>query len=359
MANIDFQNIGSGGGQVLTIGGATQIPFVNGTADDFSYSSDLVWDNVNSRLGIGVIPTQTLSVNGNIAVGQNNQYLINNNNVGIGRDSNDLYLGGYNSILFRSSNTSIGLQTNRMIITSSGNVGINQLTPTARLEVKGEGTTSATTAFLVQNSVSANLLSVLDNGITQFGNFTRGAGVLSTDYIITNGRIRAAGGICFYTPTAADPQKTGFTLENSKIVTYIGNTSVASFGGSGASTENVLQLQTSFNPSTGATDKNYLIVSPTIDTGAGYSGDTYAVRILHNLNTKLGTGKDYGIYQSSTHDTILNYFQGAVGIGTNLPTAKLQVVGLANYANNAAAITAGLTAGAMYIRAGHGLDIVI
>lgn len=43
---------------------------------------------------------------------------------------------------------------------------------------------------------------------------------------------------------------------------------------------------------------------------------------------------------------------GSVGIGTATPTAKLQVVGLASYANNAAAIAAGKTAGAMYIVTG-------
>ena len=48
-----------------------------------------------------------------------------------------------------------------------------------------------------------------------------------------------------------------------------------------------------------------------------------------------------------------------LGIGTTAPTSKLQVVGLNTYADNAAAITAGLTAGAMYIRTGHGLDIVV
>jgi hypothetical protein len=48
-----------------------------------------------------------------------------------------------------------------------------------------------------------------------------------------------------------------------------------------------------------------------------------------------------------------------VGIGTSSPTSKLQVVGLPTYADNAAALAGGLTAGAMYIRTGHGLDIVV
>jgi hypothetical protein len=48
-----------------------------------------------------------------------------------------------------------------------------------------------------------------------------------------------------------------------------------------------------------------------------------------------------------------------LGVGTDAPTSKLQVVGLPTYADNAAALAGGLTAGAMYIRTGHGLDIVV
>lgn len=52
---------------------------------------------------------------------------------------------------------------------------------------------------------------------------------------------------------------------------------------------------------------------------------------------------------------------GNVGVGSfglaNI-TSRLQVVGLPTYSDNATAITNGLTAGAFYIRAGHGLDVV-
>ena len=48
---------------------------------------------------------------------------------------------------------------------------------------------------------------------------------------------------------------------------------------------------------------------------------------------------------------------GNVGIGTNTPTAKLTVVGLAEHADNAAAISAGLTTGAFY-RTGDLLKVV-
>tara|TARA_R110002049_G_scaffold194954_1_gene364033 strand:+ start:206 stop:820 length:615 start_codon:yes stop_codon:yes gene_type:complete len=48
---------------------------------------------------------------------------------------------------------------------------------------------------------------------------------------------------------------------------------------------------------------------------------------------------------------------GKVGIGISLPTSKLQVVGLAEHTDNAAALTAGLTIGAFY-RTGDLLKVV-
>ena len=54
----------------------------------------------------------------------------------------------------------------------------------------------------------------------------------------------------------------------------------------------------------------------------------------------------WSIYQADT--TTRNYFGSKVGIGANNPTSPLQVVGLPVYANNAAAVAGGLTAGAFY-----------
>ena len=59
--------------------------------------------------------------------------------------------------------------TDRLNITTGGNVGIATTTPSSRLQVKGNGSTSATTAFLVENSNASPSLSVLDNGNVGIG----------------------------------------------------------------------------------------------------------------------------------------------------------------------------------------------
>jgi hypothetical protein len=59
----------------------------------------------------------------------------------------------------------------------------------------------------------------------------------------------------------------------------------------------------------------------------------------------------------STPTMVLTKTTKRVGIGTVAPTAALQVVGLVEYADNATAITAGLTAGAFY-RTGDLLKVV-
>lgn len=51
-----------------------------------------------------------------------------------------------------------------MSFLENGKIGIGTTTPAAKLQVKGSGTTSATTSLLVQDSAGSSLLNVLDNG---------------------------------------------------------------------------------------------------------------------------------------------------------------------------------------------------
>ena len=83
------------------------------------------------------------------------------------------------------------------------------------------------------------------------------------------------------------------------------------------------------------------------DSAFWFHDSTYSV-FCGLLGTTTGvTDGDFVIYAGATR-MVVRQSDGNVGIGTTAPTSKLHVVGLPAYANNAAAVTGGLTAGAFY-----------
>jgi hypothetical protein len=62
------------------------------------------------------------------------------------------------------TNVSANIPTERMRITSAGNVGINNTSPGSRLVIQGSGATDATSALNVTNSTPTSLLFVRDDG---------------------------------------------------------------------------------------------------------------------------------------------------------------------------------------------------
>lgn len=88
------------------------------------------------------------------------------------------------------------LNTPFFINRATGNVGINTLTGTAKLQVVGTGATSATTALLVQNSSGNSSFTVLDNRNATFGADVTVAGTLNVtqDVGLTNTVIFWSGG---------------------------------------------------------------------------------------------------------------------------------------------------------------------
>jgi hypothetical protein len=90
--------------------------------------------------------------------------------------------------------------TNPVLIASTtGNVGVGEASPTARLQVKGSGSTSATTSLLVQNSSATTTLSVNDAGTVTTGgdifagNIQIGKGKSTGIYNVAMGQYALAG----------------------------------------------------------------------------------------------------------------------------------------------------------------------
>jgi hypothetical protein len=144
----------------------------------------------SGRVGIGTgTPTNTLQVNGGITVtsitastiggltaGQFTPY-IRYNTDNIVASSSFGHTGAYmlselggvfgaNDISFYAGAVT-QLEIMR-IVGSTGFVGIGESSPSAKLEIRGSGATSATTAFRVENSNASASLVVLDDGTSAF-----------------------------------------------------------------------------------------------------------------------------------------------------------------------------------------------
>jgi hypothetical protein len=177
------------------------VQFTDGTNFD-SDAANFFWDDIQKRLGLGTnTPLGILHLKSTSATtrmlmdgdaGQSK--IITYRTAGLqrfGLYTNNTAESGANAgsdfAIRAYADAGTLLSTPVFIKRSTGNVGINTLTGTAKLQVVGSGTTSATTSLLVQNSASTNLLAVLDNGNVGFGTTT------PQQSIETIGSIRLSG----------------------------------------------------------------------------------------------------------------------------------------------------------------------
>jgi hypothetical protein len=165
----------------------------------------LFWDNVNKRLGVGtvtpIVPLNIYNNNPGISsvilveqdtsaiIGQINQYRKNGSvNLAIGAEIGRLSFGGYfnstyspfsqvcSAVLGYYGGTGTdrvgglrlvtwngGGQTTRIQVSPDGKIGIGTTAPISKLSILGDGSTSATTSLLVQNSLGTDSLTVKDD----------------------------------------------------------------------------------------------------------------------------------------------------------------------------------------------------
>jgi hypothetical protein len=122
----------------------------DGIDADFRVESDgnanmLFVDGGNDRVGIGTnSPAEALTVNGNIGISDGKIYNgAGSNSAGVSFPSSTVRIDGYSGITFHSSSTTVGSQTERMAIDSSGNVTINENSVDADFRVESDSNANA------------------------------------------------------------------------------------------------------------------------------------------------------------------------------------------------------------------------
>ncbi len=210
----------------------------------------------------------------------------------------------------------------RMVIDNGGDVGVGTASPTARLHVSGDD------GLLVQGTYG--------NGITQ----NLGAGTR----------------LHFYPKKAAF--RAGWAPGNSWDDANIGNISVA------------MGYNTTASNSYSTAIGNSTTASGLVSTAMGEStkAESYISMAMGRFNVGGGTSGSWvstdplfeigiGVSSGAKANAVTVLKNGNVGIGTVTPGAKLSIVGLSEYADNAAALIGGLIAGDLY-RTGDLLKIV-
>jgi hypothetical protein len=197
----------------------------------------------------------------------------------------------------------------RATIDSSGNFGIGTSTISARQHIVGSGTTSATTAFLVQNSTPSTLFSILDNGNVGIGTATPSASLQIVNTTIASGSL--SGSLLDMSQTwnvSGSGLVTGIkynvtdTLSNASsllVDLQIGGTSQFKVSKAGLTTANG-----QFTSNNGVINLGSSNVAVYSSTGGAASS---AGRTLY-LRTNLGTTADNGVYVRSA--TNLNIATG-------------------------------------------------
>jgi len=225
-----------------------------------------------------------------------------------------------------------------------GNLGIGTTTPTAKLNVKGSGATSATTSLLVENSVGTDLFTVKDDGDISQGLIGSKTTLSGSESLLT------ANGVF---SVRSNPQGNATVFEgfsNGGAKTYEVN-------GSGYfSSATNINASTSSRSYIGVSTSNpgFLFIKSFADAN---SGNSYVASIRREPTTDAalfnlynGSGTITTSISGGDQDSYFNNV-GNVGIGTTTPSEKLDVNGRQFMSNQTAPATP-TGGGTLFVEAG-------
>jgi hypothetical protein len=319
---------------VTGTGTSGQVSYWSGTNTQAG-SNNLFWDNANGRLGVGTnAPVSPLEVNGNalfktgatggtfIGAGAITRYTslsgINTSAIYLSSPAtgNDLfisYIGGSatsNIYMYWNSQGNINTRGS-MLLGAADGAGVIA-GPSARLHVRGSGTTSATTALLVQNSTPSTLLEVKDNGAATILTSLNVPSITATSNIDCPSYI--SQGATIGTKFNINPLNTFSGTSGAVIVLNVAHTSGGGFAPtSGTATHTIVNLGSTINQTGGANGiTRGLYVNPTLTSAVDW----------RSIETSNNTG--WSIYSAGSAKS---YFAGDIAVGTTTPnaSAKLQI----------------------------------
>jgi hypothetical protein len=313
---------------VSGVSGAIQ--FSNGSAFA-SDAANFFWDDTNNRLGIGTnAPNQQLQVAGKI--GTSVLQIDSQDTIDRGFGLRYNYTGGSHILRFFTNSG-----TERLTILNDGSTGISNDTPTARLHVKGSGSTSATTSLLVQNSAGSEALRINDDRSFAIGNVSYSS--ISTSI--------SAGGINTY--SAADSHL--FNTFTSGYVTQLQvkgtQVSVGTTSPNASAKFQVDSTTSGFLPPRMTTTQRDAIVTPatglriyntTTNTNDTYNGTAWQSNSVSGVAGAIQFSNG-SAFASDASNFFWDDTNNRLGVGTNAPASNVHI-------NNPAGGTIKLSLGA-------------